>query len=130
MATAKGVPLPAAPEPNSIVLLIGGPIAPAHVPGVCERVRVLLQAGDADLIVCDVGALVDADAVTIDALARLQLSARRLGLPIRLLHASSELQELLAFTGLGDVVTQCPATARAEAGDRKAGTESLYPRRS
>ena len=54
-------------------------------------------------IVCDVGALAP-DAAAVDALARLQLNAKRRGLEIRLRHASSELQELLAFLGLDDVL--------------------------
>ena len=43
---------------------------------------------------------VDADAVTVDALARLQLAARRHGCQVRLRNASSELLELVAFMGL------------------------------
>jgi hypothetical protein len=54
-------------------------------------------------IVCDVGALAP-DAAAIDALARLQLAARRLGLEIRLRHASSELLCLLTFVGLSEVL--------------------------
>jgi ABC-type transporter Mla MlaB component len=54
-------------------------------------------------IVCDVGAL-PPDAAAIDLLARLQLTAKRLGLELRLHHASSELQDLLAFAGLRDVL--------------------------
>jgi len=55
-------------------------------------------------IVCDVGALVDPDAATVDALARLQLISGRLGLRIVLRHASPELRELLTFLGLENVV--------------------------
>jgi anti-anti-sigma regulatory factor len=54
-------------------------------------------------IVCDVGALAP-DAAAVDALARLQLSARRLGHEILLRDASTELQELLEFVGLRDVL--------------------------
>jgi anti-anti-sigma regulatory factor len=54
-------------------------------------------------IACDVSALAP-DAVAVDTLARLQLAARRLGLELRLRHVSSELQELLAFVGLRDVL--------------------------
>jgi hypothetical protein len=54
-------------------------------------------------IVCDVGTF-SPDAKAIDTLARLQLSARRLGLELRLRHASNELQDLLAFAGLRDVL--------------------------
>ena len=54
-------------------------------------------------IVCDVGALAP-DAGAVDALARLQLTAGRLGLEIRLHRASTELLELIAFVGLRDVL--------------------------
>jgi hypothetical protein len=54
-------------------------------------------------IVCDVGDF-PPDAATIDTLARLQVTARRLGLELRLRHASNELQDLLAFAGLRDVL--------------------------
>ena len=54
-------------------------------------------------IVCDVGSF-RPDAGAIDTLARLQLTARRFGLELRLRHASSELQDLLAFAGLHEVL--------------------------
>ena len=54
-------------------------------------------------IVCDVGSLAP-DAAAVEALARLQLAARRIGLEIRLCRASSELRELIVFCGLDDVL--------------------------
>jgi hypothetical protein len=54
-------------------------------------------------IVYDVGALAP-DAAAVDALARLQLTARRLGYEIRLRDASVALQDLLDFVGLRDVL--------------------------
>jgi hypothetical protein len=57
----------------------------------------------ASTIVCDLAAVAP-EASSVDALARLQLNAHRLGLEIRLLHASSELQELIAFAGLNEVL--------------------------
>jgi ABC-type transporter Mla MlaB component len=87
------------------VLVIDHPIR--DVPGLCERLRVLLEGSDADVIGCDVSAL-PADAVTVDALARLQLTARRSGRRIRLHHASHELRQLLSFVGLADVVGTDP----------------------
>jgi ABC-type transporter Mla MlaB component len=47
---------------------------------------------------------VASDAVTVDALARLQLAARRHGCQVRLRGASMELRELVAFMGLRDVL--------------------------
>jgi hypothetical protein len=63
----------------------------------------LLEGCRAGIAMCDVGG-VECDAVTIDALARLQLAARRNGCEVRLRHASPELLELLAFMGLTDVL--------------------------
>ena len=82
---------------------IWGPIARDDLPGLCDRVCTLLtESGGGDLR-CDVTG-VDADAVTVDALARLQLAARRQGCQVRLRNASSELLELVAFMGLADVL--------------------------
>ena len=72
-------------------------------------------------IVCDVGALAP-DAVTVDALARLQLTARRLGMEMRLRHASSELQDLLAFVGLRTVL-RVEAGGQAEQREQRLGVE-------
>src|SRR5687768_12524990 len=95
-------------EPNTIILVIGGPIGRADISVLCERAGgLLLEATDAADVVCDVSAVVDPDAVAIDALARLQLTARRLGREVRLRNACKELRELLALTGLRDVVPLC-----------------------
>jgi ABC-type transporter Mla MlaB component len=93
--------------PRTLVLVVDGPITPVDIPGLCERVRVLLESSEAEHIHCDVSALTDPDAAAVDALARLQLTAQRLGRRIRLRHACFELQELLALTGLADVVPLC-----------------------
>jgi ABC-type transporter Mla MlaB component len=93
----------AASASRTIVFAIGGPITRADLPGLCERVCALLEHSGADVALCDVSGVVP-DAVTIDALARLQLAARRHGCQVRLRGASSELRELLAFMGLSDVL--------------------------
>ena len=64
-------------------------------------------------IVCDLGR-VAADAATIDALARLQLAARRLGLELRLCRASGQFRELIAFAGLGGVLLLEPGRETEE----------------
>ncbi len=91
-------------RPSTIVFAIEGPIARTDLPGLCRRVRGVLEEGGAEVALCDVSPLVEADAVTVDALARLQLLAGRLGCQVRLRNASAELLELLAFMGLRDVV--------------------------
>ncbi len=57
-----------------------------------------------DLLVCDVRRLSAPDCAAVDALARLQLTARRRGQRICLRNASRELAELLTLAGLGDVL--------------------------
>ena len=92
-------------RPSTVVFAIEGPIARGDLSGLCRRVRSVLEEG-AELALCDVSPLVQADAVAVDALARLQLLAGRLGCQVRLRDASGELVELLAFMGLRDVVPQ------------------------
>ncbi len=55
------------------------------------------------MALCDVAG-VSADAVTVDALARLQLAARRYRCRIRLRGASDGLRDLIAFMGLEEVL--------------------------
>jgi hypothetical protein len=65
-----------ASAPHPVAFSIEGPIARADLPGLCERVCALLERSRAGVAFCDVHG-VDVDAVTVDALARLQLAARR-----------------------------------------------------
>lgn len=96
------------PGPRTVVLVVGGPITSGAVRGLCEQVRSLLISRRADLVTCDVAALAPADATAIEALARLQLTARRLGRAIRLRDAPDELRDLLTLTGLRDALPLCP----------------------
>ncbi len=89
--------------PPTIAFAVWGPIAHDDLPGLCARVCVLLGRSHADVALCDVSG-VDPDAVTVDALARLQLAAQRTGCQVRLRNASDELLELVAFMGLSDVL--------------------------
>ena len=79
-----------------------GPLERRDLPGLYTRVCALLDANRGSEIDCDVGE-VATDAVAIEALARLQLGARRHGCQVRLRNAAPELIELVAFIGLADV---------------------------
>jgi ABC-type transporter Mla MlaB component len=112
----------AASKPSTIVLRIGGPITRADVPGLCARLRGLMGDGGVERVVCDVASLVHPDADTVDALARVQLAARRLGCRLRLRRASVELQELLAFMGLADAL-RLEAGRQTEERKQRCGVE-------
>jgi len=89
--------------PHSVAFAICGPINRTDLPGLCDRVCSLLNRSGAGVALCDVTG-VGCDAVTVDALARLQLAARRHGCQVRLRHASDELLEFVDFMGLTDVL--------------------------
>jgi len=93
----------AASVPQTVAFAIRGPVERTDLPGLCERVCSLLEVSGADVAVCDVHG-VEPDAVTADALARLQLAAGRRGCQVRLRNASTDLLDLLLFMGLRDVL--------------------------
>lgn len=92
-------------SPPALAFAIRSPMARADLPGLCARVCALLDAGGASRAVCDVAGA-RADAVTVDALARLQLAARRYGCTVELIRVSEELRELLELMGLSDVAPE------------------------
>ena len=92
-------------ESRTVTFAIWGPIRRDDLPGLCSRVCTLLERSDADLALCDVAGIAP-DAVTVDALARLQLGARRQGCTVRLRNATTELRALVAFMGLTDVLPE------------------------
>jgi ABC-type transporter Mla MlaB component len=91
------------PAQQTVAFAVRGPIAREDLPGLTARACALLERAGAGLAICDVTGIA-ADAVAVDALARLQLGAQRHGCQVRLCNASPELLELVAFMGLRDVL--------------------------
>lgn len=95
----RGVePLPS----RTPVWTIGPTITHTDVPALCEQLVALLR--DARVVICDVAAVTAPGAVSIEALARLKLTAARLGCHIRFRGAGDELRELLVLFGLREVL--------------------------
>jgi ABC-type transporter Mla MlaB component len=95
--------MPTGAPPRIATLTIDGPLARADLPGLFARTCALLDAGAVEVLRCEV-ACVSADAVAVDALARLALAARRRGCRLRLAGASEELRELIELAGLAGVL--------------------------
>ncbi|MTV24200.1 STAS domain-containing protein [Nitriliruptoraceae bacterium ZYF776] len=74
------------------------------VPDLCAHLRDLLLGTGAAVAVCDVSAFARVDLDTLEALARVQLAARELGREVWFRHASPQLRQLLALTGLSDTL--------------------------
>ena len=104
------------------VLVLTGPVARADIPGICDRARTILVRTGADRLVCDVRGLEAPDDGTIEALARVQLTAGRLGRGVRFSGAGPALREALERLGLGDVLDVRPRSgvrARRQAEQRE-----------
>ncbi|MGW3975388.1 STAS domain-containing protein [Streptomyces mirabilis] len=82
------------------VLVLPGPVTRDQVPGLCDDVRARLAAAGARVVVCDVAGLGPPGLATVDALARMQLTARRAGGRVRLRAPAPSLLLLLDLVGL------------------------------
>ncbi|MGC0418837.1 STAS domain-containing protein [Embleya sp. AB8] len=102
-------------DPPTAVLAVYAPLARTDVAGLCGRLLGLLREHSVDPFPCDVSALTPPDLAVIEALARLQLSARGVGRRIRLRGAGAELRDLLTLTGLDGILPAGPG--RATPGD-------------
>jgi ABC-type transporter Mla MlaB component len=61
------------------------------------------------VVACDLSNIAHPDEETLDTLARLQLTARRLGTSIRLYNACALLADLIEIAGLRDVLVVVPS---------------------
>jgi hypothetical protein len=118
-------------DPTTGLFVIPRPIGDGDAPRLCERLRIIINSSDGELIFCDVSAL-PANVRTIEALARLQLTARRHGRRIRLQRASRELQQLIEFVGLSEVLAARPPlrgrSGNAEEREHPRGVEERVDR--
>ena len=113
---------PGPDQPGSIEVSLAGPITRADLPLLCASARTLLGSGGVDRLICDVGAIADPDVTAVDALARLQLTALRLGGRVCLANPSAELRDLLDLVGLTAVLGLSPPSrieARRQAEERE-----------
>ena len=113
-------------RPRAARLAIRGPLERPDLPGVYARACAVLAENQGAAMDCDVAGIA-ADAVAVEALARLQLGALRHGCGVRLVNASRELADLVAFMGLADVL---PLVSRDGAAGRRGGRASRSPGRT
>ncbi|WP_326598473.1 hypothetical protein [Streptomyces sp. NBC_01803] len=91
------------------VFVVRGPVARDDVPGLCERLAAHARRGGAAVLTVDVSALVAppgggaSNAVVVEALARMRLTAKRLGCRVQFLNVGGGLQGLLGWLGLGEM---------------------------
>ncbi|WP_228979812.1 STAS domain-containing protein [Streptomyces sp. DH12] len=103
---------------------VAGPVEPADVPRLCQELSALLREGTAagGDVICDVGGVTRPDLATVDALARLHLTARRLGRRMTVRNAQPALRALLELVGLAGLLSPPAGPA-----GRTGGTSAARP---
>ncbi|MEV6637530.1 STAS domain-containing protein [Actinoplanes sp. NPDC051470] len=108
---------------SAIALTVGATVRRADIPGLCAALAALMDRGDRGVVVCDVSAVGRPTVVTVEALARLRLTARRHGRRLMLDGAGPELRGLLRLLGLAG---ELPEVGReAEEREQPGGVEEV-----
>jgi hypothetical protein len=102
------------------VLPLVGVIDDELTAGLCQVVRALLEADGIEVVTCDTSAAAGGVGL-VGALARLQLTARRLGYAIRIRAARDDLRVLVDLTGLADALPILDHTTTSRLGSTDEG---------
>ncbi|MFF2998411.1 STAS domain-containing protein [Streptomyces sp. NPDC057950] len=100
MSSGPPAGLPTVDAMTPAVLVLPAPVTRDEVPRLCDAVRARLAATGGGVVVCDVAGLGPPGLATVDALARMELAARRAGGRIRLRDPDPPLRALLDLVGL------------------------------
>jgi ABC-type transporter Mla MlaB component len=99
---------------------IGATVTRADIPVLCADLAELVRGRGrgGGVVVCDVADVAHPDVVTVEALARLRLTARRHGCSLVVTGAGPDLLELVRLLGLTDALPQVgrQSEQREEAG--------------
>ncbi len=87
----------------AVELAIHGPLARSDLPGLYGRACAALEQSRGRVLVCDVTGI-RADAVAVEALARLALGARRHECQVALRGATVDLRALIDLVGLRETL--------------------------
>jgi anti-anti-sigma regulatory factor len=85
---------------------IGATVARADIPVLCADLAEMVRGRGGGLVVCDVAAVAHPGVVTVEALVRLRLTARRHGWSLVVSGAGPDLLELVRLLGLTDALPQ------------------------
>jgi ABC-type transporter Mla MlaB component len=88
-------------------MMVDGPLVAPTVAALCARVGAFVGDG-VDVVTCDLGRITDPNVDAVDAVARLQLAARRNGGSVRLRRVPGDLRRLLDLAGLRHIIPTVP----------------------
>lgn len=111
---------------STIRFTVGGAVTRADLPGLCTDLADVLRGRDRGVVICDVTGVTRPDLVTIEALARLRLTARRHGWRLVVSGAGAGLRELAGLFGLTDALFE--PVRQAEQREQAGGVEEVVDR--
>jgi hypothetical protein len=117
---------PGRPRPTAIVSL-SPPITRADIPVLCDDLAGRLRGRAGGVVICDVAGIVHPDVVTVEALARLRLTALRHGWTMRVHGAGPRLRRLVGFLGLAGALP-VEVGRQAEQREQVRGVEEVVDR--
>ena len=105
VAALRAAVVPSRFEPDRLTtgrqLALVGRLEPVDLAAILPALRWLGRGRPPGTLPCDVAGLAEPDLGTIDALARLQVQARRLGCPLVLERVTGPVRDLIGLAGLG-----------------------------
>ncbi|MBP2705461.1 STAS domain-containing protein [Microbispora sp. RL4-1S] len=91
---------------SAIFFTVGPEPARADIPALCADLAALVRGRGGGVVICDVAEVARPGVVTVEALARLSLTARRHGWSLVVSGAGPDLRELVRLLGLTGVLLQ------------------------
>jgi anti-anti-sigma regulatory factor len=87
-------------------IAVAAAVTRADIPALCADLADRLRANTGDVVVCDLTAVTAPDLVTVEALARLRLTARRHGRAFTIRGCNPNLGGLIGLLGLGEALSE------------------------
>lgn len=106
---------PSGRPPSTVTVYALRSVTRADIPALCAELAERLRGRGPGVVICDVVGVREPDVVTVEALARLRLTARRHGCALHVFGADQRLLSLVRFLGLGDALAQAGVLAQADA---------------
>jgi anti-anti-sigma regulatory factor len=91
---------------TAILFAVGSTVTRADIPVLCADLADLLRGRTGEVVICDVAGVLRPDMVTVEALARLRVTARRHGRRLVVRGAGPGLRQLVALVGLTEVLPE------------------------
>ncbi len=112
---------------GALPFAVGATVTRADIPALCADLARLLRARQGAEVVCDVTDVAAPDVVTVEALARLRVTAGRHGRTLMVSGAGPELLRLVRLLGLSGALPQ--AGRQPEQREQAGGVEEVVDRR-